>query len=73
MIYVSQYFSGQEKNQVACATAEEAAKAIKEGNATAAKQWHWSLSEINFIRDDGTTLTIDEANQIRRACGVAEY
>lgn len=72
-IVVSQFHGKREVNQVFCQTANEARKVIDEGNATAAREWRWGLSDINFIDDRGVELSIDEANEIRRACGQKEW
>lgn len=72
-IIVSQFFQRVEKNQIVCASPEEARKTIEEGNRTAVKGWRWGLSNSNFVTDEGVTLTIDQANEIRRACSQAEW
>ena len=72
-IVIAQFHGKQEVNQVTCQSAEEARTRIEEGNATAAKEWRWGLSDTTFLLDDGTHMDIDAANAIRRACGVNEY
>jgi len=72
-ITVSQFHASREVNQVVCHSADEARKTIEEGNASAASGWRWGLSATNFVRDDGSEMDIEEANAIRKACGVAEY
>lgn len=73
MFVVSQFHGKQEVSQVECRSAEEARQTIEEGNAKAAREWRWGLSDVNFIDDDGVDLTIENANEIRRACGVQEW
>lgn len=72
-IIVSQFFGPEEKNQVACSSPEEARQVIEEGNAGAAQRWHWGLSRSNFYHDNGDNYTLEEANALRRACGLAEF
>ncbi len=73
MYFVAQFHHSREVNQVQCATADEARQRIAAGNEHAAEGWRWGLSEINFTDDSGTPLTLEQANEIRRACGQAEY
>lgn len=72
-IIVSQFHGSREVTQVVCNSTEEAAKTISEGNAIAARGWHWGLSATNFVRDDGSEMSVDKANEIRRDCGCNEY
>lgn len=72
-IVVAQFNGKREVNQVVCKSAEEARKIIDDGNSIAVEQWRWDLSDTTFVRDDGSEMSVDEANEIRRDCGCNEY
>jgi hypothetical protein len=72
-VVVSQFFLKSEISQVICGSTEEARSLLEKENAKAAKGWRWRLSPTNFITDDGTEMDVEEANTLRRACGVSEW
>lgn len=72
-IYLSQYHETQEISQRRCETADEAKSLLVELNTQAAHGWRWGLSPATFLDDNGAILDADKANEIRRACGVAEW
>lgn len=73
MIQLSRFFRNEEKEQLAVATPAEAREFLTAENAKAAPGWRWQLSASNFVAADGTEISLDEANAIRRACGQDEW
>lgn len=71
-VHLSHFCYATEKEQVRVRTVD-AESELRRLNAACAKGWRWGLAAINFIDDDGVGLPLDEANAIRRACGVVEW
>lgn len=63
---------GQKKEQVRVPI-ETAGDELAARNAAATNGFIWQLCSTNFLTIKGDTLAIDDANALRRACGVEEY